>query len=112
MAKSDYPVITSHVKAREDRRDTRRPLPSEEISGLEDEYHLCGDKPKLIYVKTLAPERDARLKDLLRRIQGDDNASYKPFATARELRKLLEPFLGGVLDDLLRQNRTPTLVCQ
>src|SRR5207244_8109194 len=35
--------------------------PGETISGLEDEYGLAGDKPKLIYIKTPAPEREARL---------------------------------------------------
>lgn len=34
--------------------------PGEAVSGLEDEYRLCGDKPKLIYVKMPAPERRER----------------------------------------------------
>ena len=42
--------------------------PGEETSGLEDEYLLCGDKPKLIYVKA-ADGRDARLAELLTRIK-------------------------------------------
>lgn len=55
--------------------------PGEEISGLEDEYRLSGDRPKLIYVRTPAPEREERLRELLHRIQSDDRASYKPFTT-------------------------------
>src|SRR5919199_4188753 len=39
------------------------------ISGLEDEYPLSGDKPKLIYVKAPAPQREPRLKALLYRIR-------------------------------------------
>src|SRR3990170_1241761 len=61
--------------------------PGESISGLEDEYQLSGDKPKLIYIKAPAPDREARLKDLLERIKSV--ASYKYFATAAELRELI-----------------------
>src|ERR671937_771806 len=35
--------------------------PDEAISGLEDEYLLSGDKPKLIYVKRPASDREAGL---------------------------------------------------
>src|SRR5205807_8496045 len=52
--------------------------PGETISGLADEYGLSGDKPKLIYVKTPAPDREARLSQLLDRIRGEDTVSYKP----------------------------------
>src|ERR1051325_11672956 len=64
--------------------------PGEEISGLEDEYRLAGDRPKLIYVKTPAPEREPALRSLLDQIRSDDHASYKSFSNARELRSLLE----------------------
>src|SRR6266496_6780584 len=39
--------------------------PTMQVSGLEDEYQLSGGKPKLIYVKTPAPEREPRLQALL-----------------------------------------------
>src|SRR6516162_8111229 len=32
--------------------------PSMQVSGLEDEYQLAGDKPRLIYLKTPAHERE------------------------------------------------------
>src|SRR5207253_7439931 len=32
--------------------------PSSVISGLEDEYRLSGDRPRLLYVKDPAPDRD------------------------------------------------------
>jgi hypothetical protein len=54
--------------------------PGETISGLEDEYRLAGDKPKLIYIKNPASQREPRLKDLLDRIQQDDRASYVSWA--------------------------------
>ncbi len=61
--------------------------PGETISGLEDEYRLSGDKPKLLYIKAPAPEREPRLKALLEDIKSI--ASYKYFATAAELRELI-----------------------
>lgn len=73
--------------------------PSETISGLEDEYRLSGERPKLIYVKTPAPDREPRLKALLDRIRSDDTASYKPFTTAAELRDLIENDLAMILTE-------------
>ena len=54
--------------------------PSMQVSGLEDEYQLAGEKPKLIYVKTPAPEREPRLQALLDRIRAENAASYQKFA--------------------------------
>ena len=51
--------------------------PGESVSGLEDEYLLSGDRPKLIYVKAPAVDREPRLTELLHRVQADDRASYK-----------------------------------
>ncbi|HET7091269.1 MAG TPA: tetratricopeptide repeat protein [Anaerolineae bacterium] len=81
--------------------------PGETISGLEDEYRLSGAKPKLIYIKKLpepvegspAPDREPRLKELLDRIRNDDTASYKPFASAHELRELIENDLALLLTE-------------
>ena len=39
--------------------------PGMQLSGLEDEYQLSAGKPKLIYIKTPAPEREPGLKALL-----------------------------------------------
>ena len=73
--------------------------PGEEVSGLEDEYLLSGSRPKLIYVKAPAAEREERLKELLLRVQADDRASYKRFADADELRELLASDLAIVLSE-------------
>ena len=59
--------------------------PGEQTSGLEDEYLLCGDRPKLIYVKQADGPREPRLTELLSRIQADDGASYKPFDERRAI---------------------------
>ena len=46
--------------------------PGETISGLEDEYQLSGNKPKLIYIKAPAPEREPRLKVLLEQLKSQN----------------------------------------
>src|SRR5256712_3283630 len=51
--------------------------PGMQVSGLEDEYQLSSRKPKLIYIKTPAPEREPGLHTLLDRIRTDDTASYQ-----------------------------------
>src|SRR3972149_5166918 len=73
--------------------------PDMDISGLEDEYRLSGDKPKLIYIKQPAPEREPRLKELLDRIRDDAAVSYKYFSSADELRELIENDLLLVLTE-------------
>ncbi len=64
--------------------------PDMDISGLEDEWRLSGDRPKLVYMKSPAPDREPRLKELIDQIRNDDHVSYKPFTTADELRELIE----------------------
>ena len=73
--------------------------PDMDISGLEDEWRLSGDKPKLIYIKAPAPDREARLKDLLAKIKSDDRVSYKSFSTPDELRELIENDLALILTE-------------
>src|SRR5437660_1780420 len=71
--------------------------PGETISGLEDEYQLSGNKPKLIYIKAPAPEREPRLKVLLEQLKSV--ASYKYFGTASELRELIANDLSLLLTE-------------
>jgi len=73
--------------------------PDMTVSGLEDEWLLSGDRPKLIYIKGPAPERDPRLNDMLDRIRNDDRVSYKPFSTPEELRELIENDLMLMLSE-------------
>ena len=73
--------------------------PGEAVSGLEDEYDLSGRRPKLMYIKDPAPGREARLTQLLNRVEGDDTASYKVFHTAAELRELLADDLALLLSE-------------
>lgn len=73
--------------------------PGESISGLEDEYQLSGSRPKLIYVKSPALEREEGLKNLLKQIQTDDQVSYRPFSTAEELQGLIKNDLALLLTE-------------
>lgn len=73
--------------------------PGESVSGLEDEYLLSGDRPKLIYVKAPAVDREQRLTELLHRVQADDRASYKVFADAAELTSLVSDDLAVLLTE-------------
>ncbi len=72
--------------------------PDMNISGLEDEYNLSADKPKLIYIKSPAPDREPRLTEMLQRIK-NDNVSYKYFATADELGESIENDLVMMLTE-------------
>ena len=73
--------------------------PNEEVSGLEDEYVLSGDRPKLIYVKARAPKREARLSELIARIQHDDRVSYRRFDDAYDLHSLVADDLAVILSE-------------
>ena len=73
--------------------------PNMEVSGLEDEYLLSGTKPKLIYIKASAPNREPRLSALLDRIRDDDCAAYQRFTTPEELGELIENDLALLLTE-------------
>jgi predicted ATPase len=79
--------------------------PGESVSGLEDEYNLATDLPKLIYIREPAPAREARLTELLNRVRDDDRASFKYFSTPQELRRLLEADLATLLAERFDQSR-------
>ncbi|WP_160132861.1 DUF4062 domain-containing protein [Microbacterium sp. SLBN-146] len=71
--------------------------PQESISGLEDEYRLTPrSMPRLMYIKS-GVDRDARLDELITRIQADDTASYKTYETPAELEELVMSDLAILL---------------
>jgi hypothetical protein len=83
--------------------------PDMTISGLEDEYQLAGSKPKLIYLKTPAPEREPGLQGLLDRIRTEEVASYQKFATPEELAERIANDLALLLTErFARTPQTPT----
>jgi predicted ATPase len=73
--------------------------PDMTISGLEDEYQLCGNKPRLIYLKTPAPEREPALQGLLDQIRAEEVASYQKFATPEELAERIANDLAQLLTE-------------
>src|SRR5687768_2410766 len=70
--------------------------PGEDVSGLEDEWNLAPDIPKLIYIKR-SEHRQERLDELLDRIRDDDGASYVAFTEAAELADLVTADLATLL---------------
>jgi predicted ATPase len=81
--------------------------PGEEVSGLEDEYALSGDRPKLIYIKSPALNREPRLSKLIERIRRDDRASYRPFSDPDELRSLVAEDLAVLLSERFSASAAP-----
>ena len=73
--------------------------PGETISGLEDEYRLAGDLPRLLYIKQPAPGREERLAKLLDDFKSDDRASYKRIESADELSQLVQRDLALLLSE-------------
>jgi len=70
-----------------------------EVSGLEEEFLLSGTEglPRLMYVKTPAPDREPRLAELLARISKE--ASYRRFNTPAELGRLVRDDLAALLSE-------------
>jgi len=83
--------------------------PDMTISGLEDEYQLSTDKPRLIYLKTPAPAREPGLQGLLDRMRSEEVASYQKFATPEELAERIANDLALLLTErFARTPQTPT----
>ena len=70
--------------------------PGEEVSGLEDEWNLAPDIPKLIYLKR-SEHRQDRLDGLIGRIRDSDGASYVEFTDAAALADLVTSDLATLL---------------
>src|SRR5215467_5699481 len=83
--------------------------PDMTVSGLEDEYQLSADKPRLIYLKSPAPEREPALQGLLDRIRTEEVDSYQKFSTPEELRDRIANDLAQLLTErFARAPETPT----
>jgi predicted ATPase len=74
-------------------------VPGEQISGLEEEFDLSAELPRLLYVKAPAPDREPRLADLLARIKDESSASYRYFRTPAELGRLVRDDLAVLLSE-------------
>ena len=73
--------------------------PGMEISGLEDEFRLAAGKPMLLYLKRPAPDQEPGLTAMIEGIRSAGTASYRHFATARELERLLTDDLAVLLSE-------------
>ncbi|HTP00770.1 MAG TPA: DUF4062 domain-containing protein [Anaerolineales bacterium] len=73
--------------------------PGMELSGLEDEFNLSASLPRLIYVKSPAPDREPGLRHMLERLQQENSASYKRFSNCTELGELVENDLALLLSE-------------
>lgn len=73
--------------------------PGETVSGLEDEFRLAHDKPRLLYLKRPAPDREARLRELVAQFAADGTTSYKHFSTPGELHDLVRDDLAVLLTE-------------
>ena len=81
--------------------------PEMQISGVEDEYALSADTPRLLYVKHPAPNREPRLAALIERIEADGTGSYRPFATPDELVELIRDDLALLLSERFTDQPRP-----
>lgn len=81
--------------------------PDEVVSGLEDEYRLSGTLPLLIYIKEPAPDREARLTELLGAIRDDDRSSYKSFTGPEDLAELVVSDIATLLAERFDASASP-----
>ena len=82
-----------------------RVAPGEQVSGLEDEYRLSAGLPRLIYVKSPAPDREPRLAQMLARIRDEAEVSYQHFSDAAELQRQVENDLAVLLSERFEMTR-------
>ena len=87
-----------------------QPAPGMQVSGLEEEFELSGALPRLLYVKTPAPDLEPRLADLLDRIQAEASTSYRHFRTPAELGRLVRDDLAVLLSERFAAAGRPTAV--
>jgi predicted ATPase len=73
--------------------------PDMDISGLEDEFRLSASMPRLLYLKTPAPDREARLTAMIAELQAKGTVSYRSFRSPRELGRLVRDDLAVLLSE-------------
>ena len=73
--------------------------PGMEISGLEDEFRLAAGKPMLLYLKRPALDQEPGLTAMIDHIRTAGAVSYRQFATARELERLMVDDLAVLLSE-------------
>jgi predicted ATPase len=81
--------------------------PGMQVSGLEEEFQLARAEslPRLLYVKTPAPDREPRLAGLLDRVKQEASDSYRYFGTPAELGRLVRDDLAALLSERFAATR-------
>jgi hypothetical protein len=69
------------------------------LAGSPAGHLLSTGLPRLLYVKTPAPDREPRLAELLARIRNEGSASYQGFTDAADLQRLVENDLAVLLSE-------------
>jgi predicted ATPase len=80
--------------------------PDMQVSGLEDEYNLSADKPRLIYIKDPAPDREPRLSGMLEKIRNENSSSFKFFFSPTDLKEQVANDLVLLLTEYFETART------
>jgi predicted ATPase len=73
--------------------------PGMDISGLEDEFRLSHSIPRLLYVKTPAPDQEPRLTAMIGELEKEGTDSYRSFRSPRELGRLVGDDLALLLSE-------------
>ncbi len=73
--------------------------PGMDISGLEDELRLSEGMPRLLYLKSPAPEQEPRLAAMIADVQSEGADSYRSFRSTRELGRLVRDDLALLLSE-------------
>jgi predicted ATPase len=79
--------------------------PGMKISGLEEEFNLSREMPRLLYIKAPAASREPRLAELLERIRDEATASYRTFGTPAQLGRLVRDDLAVLLSERFAAGR-------
>lgn len=80
--------------------------PGMTVSGLEDEFRLAGDRPRLLYIRQPAPARDPELVRMLGELESSGAAAYKRFTTTEELEALVAQDLAVLLSERFEASST------
>ncbi|HEY4097004.1 MAG TPA: hypothetical protein VGM33_15895, partial [Baekduia sp.] len=73
--------------------------PGMDVSGLEDEFRLSNDIPRLLYVKKPAPDREPGLQAMIDQLHTEGSDSFRTFRTPRELARLVRDDLALLLSE-------------
>jgi predicted ATPase len=73
--------------------------PGMDISGLEDEFRLAASRPRLLYLKAPAADRQPRLTAMIDELRSQGSDAYRTFRSPRELGKLVRDDLAILLSE-------------